>query len=54
LRKNIDIGLSTADYRRDIGSLIDYTNFVYVNEAFFNVCFPRRLKGYFNFLRPFG
>jgi lipopolysaccharide transport system ATP-binding protein len=37
----------TADITGDIGSLIDYTNFVYVNEAFFNVCFPRRLKGYF-------
>jgi hypothetical protein len=40
-------------YRDDM-KVVDYTNFIYYNKVFFNVCFPRRVKGYFNFLRPFG
>ncbi len=53
-RKKLDMSISTAPYRTDLGTIIDYTNFVYNNEAFFNVCFPRRISGVFNILRPFG
>ena len=53
MRKNVDFIL-TSTYTRLTTELIDFSNYVDYNIVFFNVCFPRRIKGYFNFLRPFG
>ena len=54
MEKKLDIGMTAGDYRSDIAEVIDYTDFVSINEVMFNVCPPRRIKGTFNILRPFG
>ena len=53
LEGKLDMGLSVAEYRRDLTTVIDYSTFVYINEVTFNVCFPKKEKGHFNILRPF-
>ncbi len=52
--KTVDIGVTVGEYRSDIASVIDYTDFVSLNAVMFSACGPHELKGTFNILRPFG
>ena len=54
IRNQIDFGITPADFRTDVGRFVDYTNYVYINEVMFNVCFPKAVKGTYNIVRPFG
>jgi hypothetical protein len=49
----LDLGISIAEYQRDLSTVIDFTTYVYINEVIFNVCYPRRIPGHFNIVRPF-
>ena len=52
--KTVDIGVTVGEYRSDLSSVIDYTDFVSINAVMFKACGPQTLKGTFNILRPFG
>jgi hypothetical protein len=54
IEKEIDFGITIAEFRSDVGAVVDYTDFVSINEVIFNVCGPQRLTGIYNIFRPFG
>ncbi len=50
---NFDAGIIHGDMNRDYAKIIDYTNFLYINEVIFSACQPKPQRGLYNILRPF-